>query len=75
MIAPQQRFESVDRVRFQYDEGLVVKFELFAGEGPAQVHFELPPRFHARIHLGLEEAERPAPVGLGVIKRHVRIAQ
>jgi hypothetical protein len=64
MIAPQQRFESVDRVRFQYDEGLVVKLELFAGEGPAQVHFELPPRFHARIHLGLEEAERPAPSAL-----------
>jgi hypothetical protein len=75
VIPPQQRFEPVDFVGFQDDEGLVIELELFAGERLAQVHFQLPPHFHARIHLGLEESERPAPVALGVIERHVCIAQ
>lgn len=75
MIPAQQGLERVDVVGLQDDEGLIVQLELLARERPAQVHFQLAADLHAGIHLGLEEAEGSASVGLGVVKRHIRVAQ
>ena len=47
MIPPQQRLKSIDLVRLQDDEGLVIEFELLAGERLAQVHLQLAAHLHA----------------------------
>ena len=70
-----KRFERVDVVRFKVDERLIVQFEFFADQRLAQVHFQLAARFHARVHLRLEEPVGAAAVGLGAVERHVGVAQ
>ena len=40
-----------------------------------QIEFQRAPLLQVRIHVGLEEAEAAAPVGLGAIQRDVGVLQ
>ena len=75
MVPPQQRFETADFVALQIDQRLIVQFEFAVRQRLAQIHLQLAPLLHARVHLRLEEPIRAASVGLGTVQRHVRILQ
>jgi hypothetical protein len=73
MIPTQQSFERVNVIGFQNHQRLVVQFNCSVAS--AKVHFQFARYSHARIHFRLKKPEGAAPVGLGVIQRHVRIPQ
>ena len=75
MRPAHQRLEADDRAGREIDERLVVHLELAAASAVAQIDLELAARLHARVHLGLEEAERALAVGLGAVERHIGVLE
>jgi len=60
----QQRLAATDLLGSEIDERLVVQLELAVDDRLAQIELERSPRLDALVHLGREEAEGAAPVGL-----------
>ncbi len=75
MAPAQQRFDPDGQPAGQVDFGQVSQLELVVGQRLAQLVFHLHTLDDMGIHFRAEEAERIAPVLLGMVHGHVGVAQ
>jgi hypothetical protein len=74
MAPAQQRFKARDPVGREFDQRLVMQFELAIGESPAQIELHVAALLRLPVHLTLEKAMPPAAILFRAIKRQVGVA-
>ena len=74
MAPARQDFISQGLARFEIDQGLEMRLDLFIANGDAQIVLERGALMHALIHARFKEGKAPASVILGAIERNIGAA-
>ena len=72
-----QRDQGLEPEHLAVDRGLrlIVQEQLVACDGRAQIELQREALAQAAVHLGIEEADRMAAIGLGAVERGIGIGE